>query len=102
MNGEVVAQGSQFSLRDSEVVLGQVDLDAVCYTSALLENNSIYGLLKNFTREHFLIYACQLICFVYKISQHFRTSNIARLSCFMFEAVGSDAFCLWLDGRLLV
>ncbi|XP_050228166.1 glutamine-dependent NAD(+) synthetase [Mercurialis annua] len=29
VNGEVVAQGSQFSLRDVEVVIAQVDLDAV-------------------------------------------------------------------------
>ena len=31
VNGEVVAQGSQFSLKDVEVVVAQVDLDAVCY-----------------------------------------------------------------------
>lgn len=30
VNGEVVAQGSQFSLKDVEVVVAQVDLDAVC------------------------------------------------------------------------
>lgn len=29
MNGDVVAQGSQFSLKDVEVVFAQVDLDAV-------------------------------------------------------------------------
>ena len=30
MNGDVVAQGSQFSLKDVEVAVAQVDLDAVC------------------------------------------------------------------------
>ncbi|KMT12612.1 hypothetical protein BVRB_5g098510 [Beta vulgaris subsp. vulgaris] len=30
MNGDVVAQGSQFSLKDVEVVFAQVDLDAIC------------------------------------------------------------------------
>lgn len=30
MNGDVVAQGSQFSLKDVEVVVAQIDLDAVC------------------------------------------------------------------------
>lgn len=29
VNGDVVAQGSQFSLRDVEVIISQVDLDAV-------------------------------------------------------------------------
>lgn len=29
INGDVVAQGSQFSLKDIEVVVAQVDLDAV-------------------------------------------------------------------------
>ena len=30
VNGDVVAQGSQFSLKDIEIVVAQVDLDAVC------------------------------------------------------------------------
>lgn len=30
MNGDVVAQSSQFSLKDVEVVVAQIDLDAVC------------------------------------------------------------------------
>lgn len=30
LNGDVVAQGSQFSLKDVEVVVAQIDLDAVC------------------------------------------------------------------------
>lgn len=29
MNGDVVAQGSQFSLKDVEVEVAQIDLDAV-------------------------------------------------------------------------
>lgn len=32
VNGDVVAQGSQFSLKDVEMVVAQVDLDAVCCT----------------------------------------------------------------------
>lgn len=31
INGDVVAQGSQFSLKDVEVLTAQVDLDAVSY-----------------------------------------------------------------------
>ena len=31
VNGEVVAQGSQFSIKDVEVVVAQIDLDAVHY-----------------------------------------------------------------------
>ena len=34
VNGNLVAQGSQFSLKDVEVVVAQVDLDAVRYNSA--------------------------------------------------------------------
>lgn len=30
VNEDVVAQGSQFSLKDIEIVVAQVDLDAVC------------------------------------------------------------------------
>lgn len=30
VNGDVVAQGSQFSLKDVEVVVAQIDLDVVC------------------------------------------------------------------------
>ena len=30
VNGDVVAQGSQFSLKDVEVVVAEIDLDAVC------------------------------------------------------------------------
>lgn len=30
VNGDVVAQGSQFSLNDIEVVVAHMDLDAVC------------------------------------------------------------------------
>jgi len=30
VNGDVVAQGSQFSLNDVEVVVAQIDLDVVC------------------------------------------------------------------------
>lgn len=30
VNGDLVAQGSQFSLRDVEVVVAQIDLEAVC------------------------------------------------------------------------
>jgi len=30
VNGDVVAQGSQFSLKDVEVVVAQIDLDLVC------------------------------------------------------------------------
>lgn len=36
VNGEVVAQGSQFSLKDIEVVVAQVDLDAVGCNLALV------------------------------------------------------------------
>ena len=30
VNGDLVAQGSQFSLKDVEVVIAQIDLEAVC------------------------------------------------------------------------
>lgn len=41
LNGDVVAQGSQFSLKDVEVVVAQIDLDAVCSKSlSWLENYS--------------------------------------------------------------
>jgi hypothetical protein len=30
VNGDVVAQGSQFSLNDIELVVAQIDLDVVC------------------------------------------------------------------------
>ena len=30
VNGDVVAQGSQFTLKHIEIVVAQVDLDAVC------------------------------------------------------------------------
>lgn len=30
VNGDLVAQGSQFSLKDVEMVFAQIDLDAVC------------------------------------------------------------------------
>lgn len=30
VNGDVVAQGSQFSLKDVELLVAQIDLDAVC------------------------------------------------------------------------
>jgi len=30
VNGDIVAQGSQFSLKDVEVVVAQIDLDVVC------------------------------------------------------------------------
>lgn len=30
VNGDVVAQGSQFSVKDVEVVIAQIDLEAVC------------------------------------------------------------------------
>lgn len=33
VNGDVVAQGSQFSLKDVEMLVAQVDLDAVCATA---------------------------------------------------------------------
>ncbi|XVF23167.1 hypothetical protein REPUB_Repub13aG0014000 [Reevesia pubescens] len=33
VNGEIVAEGSQFSLKDVEVVVAQVDLDAIMYHS---------------------------------------------------------------------
>lgn len=36
VNGEVVAQGSQFSLKDVEVVVAQIDLDAVCLLYSLV------------------------------------------------------------------
>ena len=36
VNGHVVAQGSQFSLKDVEVIISQVDLDAVSYIYPLL------------------------------------------------------------------
>ena len=36
VNGNMVAQGSQFSLKDVEVVVAQVDLDAVRYNSSYL------------------------------------------------------------------
>ena len=61
VNGEVVVQGSQFSLRDIEVVTAQVDLDAVCYTFAPLWNMGVHGLQKYFIREHCVTYVCQLI-----------------------------------------
>lgn len=32
VNGDVVSQGSQFSLRDIEVIVSQVDLDAVSHS----------------------------------------------------------------------
>ena len=32
INGDLVAQGSQFSLKDVEVVIAQIDLEAVCYS----------------------------------------------------------------------
>ena len=34
VNGDLVAQGSQFSLKDVEVVVAQVDLEAVCISGA--------------------------------------------------------------------
>lgn len=36
LNGDVVAQGSQFSLKDVEVVVAQIDLDAVCSKFTLM------------------------------------------------------------------
>lgn len=30
VNGDVLAQGSQFSLKDVEIVVAHIDLDAVC------------------------------------------------------------------------
>jgi len=38
VNGDVVAQGSQFSLKDIEVIVASVDLDAVClfFTSTII------------------------------------------------------------------
>ncbi len=38
VNGDVVAQGSQFSLKDIEVIVASVDLDTVClfFTSTII------------------------------------------------------------------
>lgn len=36
VNGDLVAQGSQFSLKDVEVVTAQIDLEAVCDSSPCL------------------------------------------------------------------
>jgi len=36
VNGDMVAQGSQFSLKDVEVVIAEIDLDAVSCTATLL------------------------------------------------------------------
>lgn len=36
INGDVVAQGSQFSLKDVEVLIAQVDLDAVSFICSRL------------------------------------------------------------------
>ena len=42
VNGDMIAQGSQFSLKDVEVVVAQVDLDAVCYDLLLLQCLFVY------------------------------------------------------------
>ena len=49
MNGDMIAQGSQFSLRDVEVVVAQVDLDAVGYDLLLFKCLFVYVM-------HFVLY----------------------------------------------
>lgn len=44
VNGDVVAQGFQFSLKDVDLVVAQVDLDKVC---KLILSPSIYSLLES-------------------------------------------------------
>ena len=44
VNGDVIAQGSQFSLKDIEVVVAQIDLDAVYRTF----NSSLHGFPHSF------------------------------------------------------
>lgn len=59
VNGEVVAQGSQFSLRDVEVVVAQLDLDAVCYM--LLESLLSLKILQHKTvNEIFWMQFCNI------------------------------------------
>ncbi|KAG6791569.1 hypothetical protein POTOM_000692 [Populus tomentosa] len=62
MNGEVVAQGSQFSLRDSEVVLGQVDLDAVA---------SLRGSISSFQEQASYKNTVSSVLVPYKLCQPF-------------------------------
>ncbi|KAG6788184.1 hypothetical protein POTOM_004239 [Populus tomentosa] len=62
VNGEVVAQGSQFFLRDSEVVLGQVDLDAVA---------SLRGSISSFQEQASYKNTVSSVLVPYKLCQPF-------------------------------
>lgn len=57
VNGDVVAQGSKFSLKDVELVVTQMDLDAVClYFSLIITYKSIIFIRDAF----FLLCYCPL------------------------------------------
>ena len=56
VNGDLVAQGSQFSLKDVEVVIAQIDLDAVCYSFHLLYERKCL----NFPFKSYIEFQCLL------------------------------------------
>ncbi|KAG5228208.1 carbon-nitrogen hydrolase family protein [Salix suchowensis] len=62
VNGEVVAQGSQFSLKDIEVVLAQVDLDAVA---------SLRGSISSFQEQASYNNTVSSVLVPYKLCQPF-------------------------------
>ncbi|KAF6156149.1 hypothetical protein GIB67_024119 [Kingdonia uniflora] len=63
INGDVVAQGSQFSLNDVEVVVAQVDLDAVA---------SLRGSISSFQEQASCKSAVSSVAVPYKLCQSFK------------------------------
>lgn len=53
VNGNVVAQGSQFSLRDVEVIISQVDLDAVSHSYPIGFTFSCVVIYMKNSKNHF-------------------------------------------------
>lgn len=62
VNGEVVAQGSQFSLKDVEVVVAQLDLDAV---------GSLRGSISSFQEQASCKNRVSAVAVPFKLCQHF-------------------------------
>jgi hypothetical protein len=61
VNGDVVAQGSQFSLKDIEVIVASVDLDTVCLFSPLPLFALFTFLIHIFHRSCFFLYLIGLM-----------------------------------------
>ena len=97
VNGNLVAQGSQFSLKDVEVVVAQVDLDAVRYNSAYWTLCVFFLLFWVYELEDFFPSPADAtaVYLLLTLLKHLNTLDVFKLSSFSFSSLtNATAYCL--------